>query len=155
MPFLPPNQQRQSTEGKIPGERGTAHIRPPHAPDAERCAAIDRYLLPAGPTAANLQQRVCRCVPVLRQTDGQRDERTVGLTPDNCIDPAMRRHTTPALGSAKTLTLETIICSCFVGYISAPTYYLLLEPQLLAGKAGKIMKQRLKHTYTQLQVTVK
>jgi len=34
-------------------------------------AAIDRYLLPAGPTAANLQQKVCCCGPVLGQTDGQ------------------------------------------------------------------------------------
>ena len=32
-------------------------------------AAIGRYLLPAGHTAANLQQRVCCCGPVLGQTD--------------------------------------------------------------------------------------
>ena len=34
------------------------------------CAAIDRHLLPAGPTAANLQQRGCCCEPMLGQTDG-------------------------------------------------------------------------------------
>jgi len=33
--------------------------------------AIDRYLLLVGPTAANLQQRLCRCGLVLGQTDGQ------------------------------------------------------------------------------------
>ena len=36
-------------------------------------AAIDRYLLPAGPAAANLQQRVCYCGPALGQRDGQTD----------------------------------------------------------------------------------
>ena len=39
-----------------------------HSPAA--AAIIDRYLLPAGPTAANLQQRVCCCGPMLGQTDG-------------------------------------------------------------------------------------
>ena len=34
-------------------------------------AAIDRYLLLAGLTAANLQRRVCCCVPMLVQTDRQ------------------------------------------------------------------------------------
>ena len=42
----------------------------PHSPAA--AAAIDRCLLPAGPTAANLQQRVCCCWPMLGQTDGRR-----------------------------------------------------------------------------------
>ena len=43
-------------------------------------AAIDRYLLPAELTAANLQQRVCCCEPMLEQTDGR--------TPYHYIDPA-------------------------------------------------------------------
>jgi len=49
----------------------------PHSPAA--AAAIDRYLLPAGLTAAaNLQQQVCCCGPMLGQTDGQMDgHRTV------------------------------------------------------------------------------
>ena len=49
-------------------QRGTARIRPLHA----AAAAIDQYLLPAGPTAANLQQWVCCCEPMLGQTDGHR-----------------------------------------------------------------------------------
>ena len=49
----------------------------PHSPtarrvDERRCytgrAAIDRILLPAGPTAANLLQWVCCCGPILGQT---------------------------------------------------------------------------------------
>ena len=47
----------------------------PHSPAACRAAvrraATDRYLLPAGPTAANLQQRVCYREPIVRQTDGR------------------------------------------------------------------------------------
>ena len=43
-------------------------------------AAIDRYLPLAGPTAANLQQRICYCVP----TPGRTDRRTDAI----CIDPA-------------------------------------------------------------------
>ena len=39
-------------------------------------AAIDRYLQPAGPTAANLQQRVCCCRSMVGQTDRHRDGRT-------------------------------------------------------------------------------
>jgi len=35
-------------------------------------AAIDQYLLPAELTAANLQQRVCCCGPMLGQTNGRR-----------------------------------------------------------------------------------
>ena len=35
------------------------------------CAAIGRYLLPAGHTATNLQQRVCCCGLMLGQTDGR------------------------------------------------------------------------------------
>ena len=41
----------------------------PHSPAA--AAAIDQYLLPAGPTATNLQQRVCCLGPVWGQTGGQ------------------------------------------------------------------------------------
>jgi len=58
-------------------------------------AAIDRYLLPAGPTAAILQQRVCCCGPMLRQTDRRtlyryldpafRDLRAVPIKPGRCI----------------------------------------------------------------------
>jgi len=40
-------------------------------------AATDWYLLPAGPTAANLQQRVVCCGPTLGQMDGQTDRRTL------------------------------------------------------------------------------
>ena len=50
MPFLPPNQQRQSTEGTVAG--------------------TDQYLLP---TAANLQQWVCCCRPELEQTNRSMD----------------------------------------------------------------------------------
>ena len=48
--------------------RGTSRIRPPHVG-----AAIDRYPPHAGPTAANLQQRVCCSAPALGQTDGRTD----------------------------------------------------------------------------------
>jgi len=61
-------------------QRGTARIRSPHA----AAAAIDRYLLPNGLTAANLQQRVYRSGPMLGQTDG----RTDGWTMYRFIDPA-------------------------------------------------------------------
>jgi len=49
-------------------------------------AVIDRYFRPAGPTAANLQQRVCCCQPVLDghtkgQTDGQTSYRFITLAP--------------------------------------------------------------------------
>jgi len=47
-------------------QRGTARIRSPLLLSAGR-AAIDPYLLPAGPTAANLQQRVCCCRPMLQR----------------------------------------------------------------------------------------
>jgi len=43
-------------------------------------AAIDRYLLAAGPTAANLQQRHAVAGCDYGQTDGR--------MPDRCIDPA-------------------------------------------------------------------
>ena len=42
----------------------------PHSPAA--AAAIGPYLPLAGPTAANMQQRVCCCGPMLGQTDGHR-----------------------------------------------------------------------------------
>jgi len=51
-------------------QRSTARIRPTLLLSAGR-AAIDRYLLPAGPTAANLQRWVCCCGPMLGQTDGR------------------------------------------------------------------------------------
>jgi len=41
----------------------------PHSHTA--AAAIERHFLPAGPTAANLQQRVCYCRPMPAQTDRQ------------------------------------------------------------------------------------
>ena len=47
----------------------------PHSPAARRAAvrraAIDRYLLPTGPTAANVQQRVSCCGAMVGHTDGQ------------------------------------------------------------------------------------
>jgi len=49
-------------------QRGTARILTAHA----AAAAVDRYLLLTGPTTADLQQRVCCCGPMLRQTDGRR-----------------------------------------------------------------------------------
>jgi len=49
----------------------------PHSPAA--AAASDRYLLPAEPTAANLQQRVCCCGPMLGQTDGRTPCRFIDL----------------------------------------------------------------------------
>jgi len=42
--------------------------RTPLLPSAGR-AAIDRYFLPALPTAANLQQRICCCGPAAGQAD--------------------------------------------------------------------------------------
>ena len=61
-----------------------------------KSAAIDRYLLPAGPTAANLQQRVCWCGPTLRQIDW----RTEGQT-DRWMDtiPFHRPHSAYYMGS--------------------------------------------------------
>jgi len=58
---------------------GTTHIRPPHATArwlvlTASCVAIDRYCLPSGPTAANLQQ--------------QQSEGTDRRTQDSFIDPA-------------------------------------------------------------------
>ena len=45
-----------------------------HCPHSHAAAApIDRYLLPAGPSAANLQQRVCCRGSVLGQTDRRTD----------------------------------------------------------------------------------
>ena len=46
-----------------------------HAADA----AFHRYFPPAGPTATNLQQRVCCCAAMLGQTDRRTN---VGQTPD-------------------------------------------------------------------------
>jgi len=48
----------------------------PHSPAA--AAAIDRYLLPGGPTATNLQQQACYCGPDRRT--GYADK----CSPDNC-----------------------------------------------------------------------
>jgi len=45
-----------------------------HCPHSPTDAAIDRYLLSAGPTGANLQQRICCCGPMLGQTDGHTDD---------------------------------------------------------------------------------
>jgi len=60
-------------------QRGTARVRPPHA----AAAAIDRYLLPAGLTAANLLQR-----GLLLCAHAGTDGRTDGWTPYGFIDPA-------------------------------------------------------------------
>ena len=51
-----------------------------HSPAA--AVAVDRYLLPAGPTAANLQRRFCccgKCGPILRQTYGRLPCRVIDL----------------------------------------------------------------------------
>ena len=56
----------------------------PHSSAARRCYSNRLISLPAGPTAANLQQQVCHCGPML----GQRDGRTDRLTPYRFIDPA-------------------------------------------------------------------
>jgi len=76
-------------------QHGTVRIRP--LLSAGR-AAIDRYLLPAGPTAANLHQRVCCYGPMLghrdgqtdRRTDRQTDRQTDGQISYRFIDPAPR-----------------------------------------------------------------
>ena len=77
--------------------RGTSRIRPPHVG-----AAIDRYPLHAGPTAANLQQRVCCSAPALGQTDGRTD--TVPF-----IDPAAHTmRTVPITVVCKNLKILAI-----------------------------------------------
>ena len=50
--------------------------------------AMQQSILPAGPTAANLQQRVCCSGPMLGQTDRQTD----GQTPYRYIDHAPRTN---------------------------------------------------------------
>jgi len=51
-----------------------------------RCAAIDRYCLPTGPTAANLPHTTAAAQDGTdRETDGQTDR----WTPDSFIDPAL------------------------------------------------------------------
>ena len=45
---------------------------------ARRCCSNRSVFLPAGPTAANLQHRVCCCGPTLGQTDEPTDGRTDG-----------------------------------------------------------------------------
>ena len=55
----------------------------PHIPQhAAAAAAIDRYLLPVGPTAANLQQ----------QAHAGTDRRLCGQTPYRFIDAAHHHH---------------------------------------------------------------
>jgi len=85
------SKKRICSEVSINSPRGirgvTARIRPPHP----AAAAIDHYLMPTGPTAANLQQqRVCSCGPVLGQTDRGTD----GRTPYRFTNPTL--HTTCA-----------------------------------------------------------
>jgi len=53
-----------------------------------RMPAMQQSILPAGPTAANLQQRVCCNGPMLGQTDRQTD----GQTPYRYIDHAPRTN---------------------------------------------------------------
>jgi len=48
----------------------------PHSPAAD-ATAMDRYLLLAGPTAANLQQRLSGSRPMQGQTDGRTDTATL------------------------------------------------------------------------------
>jgi len=64
------------------GHPGTARIRPPHA----AAAAVDRYLLPARPTSANLPAGLLLWTHA--GTDRPTDRRTDGLTPYRFIDPA-------------------------------------------------------------------
>jgi len=68
-------------------QRGTARIREPPA----AATAVDRNLLPAEFTAANLQQRVCYCGPMLGQTDRQTDGRTDTVTYRYMVAYTMRR----------------------------------------------------------------
>ena len=76
-------------------ERGTTRIRA-----AVRRAAVDRYILPTGPTATNLLQRVCCCGPIPVETDGRR-------LPDICIDD-------PALHSMRAVTIIRLgLCDCW------------------------------------------
>ena len=83
-------------------QRSTAHICLPHAV----ATAVDQYLLPIGPTAANLQHWVCCWRLMLGQlgwTDGRTDWQTDGRTPycfidyaatDRRMDRQMDRHHT-------------------------------------------------------------
>ena len=73
---------------------------------AARLAAIDRYFLPAGPTAANLQQRVCCCGSML-ETDGQ----TNGRTDAHCTVTHHHHHIIRLFRSCLTqLTQKVAIC---------------------------------------------
>ena len=81
MLFMTPDQQCQSTEGTRKSKLASKYnvqvgvqllhtLTTWHCPQSHAGhAAIDPYLLPAGLTAANLQQRVCCCEPVLGQTE--------------------------------------------------------------------------------------
>ena len=60
-----------------------AYTRRPHA--AAAAAAIDRYLLPAGHTAANLQQGARQAD---RQTDGRTPYRYIDSAPSIGLNPA-------------------------------------------------------------------
>jgi len=62
-------------------QRGTARIRSLHA----AAAAIDRDHLPARPTAANQQQRVCCCRPMPGQTDRRTLYRFIHPVPHNML----------------------------------------------------------------------
>ena len=74
----------------------------PHSLDAGcaavRRAAIDRL---AGPTAANLQQLVCCCGPMLGHSDGRTDGRTL----DRCIDPPPHSTRTVPITAMTTTTM--------------------------------------------------
>ena len=81
MLFMTPDQQCQSTEGTRKSNLASKYniqvgvqllhtLTTWHCPQSHAGhAAIDPYLLPAGLTAADLQQRVCCCGPVLGQTE--------------------------------------------------------------------------------------
>ena len=80
MPKSPNDKTSRCSASCVRWQRGTARIRPPLLLSAGS-VAIDRYLLPAGPTAANLQQRVCCCGPCWDiQTDGRTDGQTYRRT---------------------------------------------------------------------------
>ena len=75
-----------SFDNRVIQKRQVCFRLPTYADNVALLAFARRYLLLAEPTAANLQQRVCCCGPILGHTDG----RTDGRTQYRSIDPAPR-----------------------------------------------------------------
>ena len=75
-----------SFDNRVIQKRQMSFRLPTYADNVALPAFARRYLLLAEPTAANLQQRVCCCGPILGHTDG----RTDGRTQYRSIDPAPR-----------------------------------------------------------------